>query len=400
MTPRHTVYGGPQVEDLITRILDDARQAMAGVMTRARYRAVLLIGGYGRGEGGVVTDGGEERPHNNLDFLVITRPGVNGAELKHRLTAQLAPVAGRHRIGMDVGVISERQLLGAPCLVMWHDMRFGHRLLLGDQHFVPALHRFRPDAIEPWDVRNLLVNRGTLLVINELILAKPVRTEADRRTVIRHAVKAIIGYGDALLYFLGEYHWSYREKQIRMAARHDVPAPFRRLYQRAIEFRFRPAYHEFAACDLARWNRTLREALGTVHLQCERLRLGVPGLEWDGYADAAFGASLREALRSPRTAARRLRALAQAQRPIPVRGLRARIGMRLSPGRDRLPLLFPGVAYPSQAAGMASLAAGALAVTGGLLAPERAYLTQWGIHGDANFVTALQALGLSLQEAA
>src|SRR5690606_3500364 len=118
-----------------------------------------------------------------------------------------------------------------PCLVMWFDMRFGHKVLLGDPSFARGLDRFRLSRIEPADVRNLLVNRGTLLVINDLLFDGPGgNDEAARRTALKHAMKAVIGYGDALLYFLGEYDHSYVEKQRRMRIRRDVPAAFRDLY--------------------------------------------------------------------------------------------------------------------------------------------------------------------------
>lgn len=394
---RYTTYGGQAVEDLVGRMLGEAATALTEALAPADYRSVILIGGYGRGEGGVVVSEGVERPHNNLDFLVISRRGVDPAVLTARAREALRPLIARHRLGMDVGVIPEHRLAGAPCLVMWHDMRFGHRVLLGDREFVASLERFRPEAIVASDVRNLLVNRGTLLVINDLLLAKPRVDDQDRRTVIRHAAKTIIGYGDALLFFLGDYHWSYLEKQRRMQTRPEVPPAFRRLYDRAVEFRFRPAYQDFEGYRLPRWNRTLRESLSAIHLECERLRLGLPGLTWAGYPQAAFRASLTEAFVSPRGAVRRLRALGRRQDGVPVKGLRARIGAHLSPPRDRLPLLFPGVAYPAHAPEVTRLAARALGrhPEAGLQL-QRAYLAQWGVHGDANFFSTLAALGLSL----
>ena len=69
-TNRYTLDGGPQVE---SRIEDLVRAVAAEVENRvssASYRALLLIGGYGRGEGGVEVRDGAEHPHNNLDFLL------------------------------------------------------------------------------------------------------------------------------------------------------------------------------------------------------------------------------------------------------------------------------------------------------------------------------------------
>ncbi|HEX9166407.1 MAG TPA: hypothetical protein VF862_10900, partial [Gemmatimonadales bacterium] len=261
--------------------------------------------------------------------------------------------------------------------------------------------QFRPEVIAPWDVRNLLVNRGTLLLLNELILAKPVVTEADRRTVVRHAMKAIIGYGDALLFFLGGYHWSYLEKQRRMRAHPGVHSALRRLYDRAAEFRFRPDYASYAGCDLARANQALLDALAPVHLECEQRRLGLPELCWESYAESVSRAAVPATLRSPRALARRLRTLGHRTPGLRLDTPLGKLGHQLASPGDRLSVLFPGIAYPRQAPGLATRAAESLQVS-----PEqpvalvRAYMAKWGVHGDSNLATALDAMGLSLSEAA
>jgi hypothetical protein len=216
---RFTARGGPAIEA-------EARQVAVGIAATARrvvptdaLRALVLLGGYGRGEGGVEHRNGREYLHNNLDLLLILEPGAQreSAQIKAALEQALAPIATGAGVGIDLGTITTTQLRRAPCLVMWYDMRHGHKTLLGDRKFVPSLNRFRIDRILPSDVRNLLVNRGTLLALNDVLLDENPTDPAVRRAVVRHAVKAIIGYGDALLYTRGAYHWSYLEKQRRMA---------------------------------------------------------------------------------------------------------------------------------------------------------------------------------------
>ena len=68
---RFTARGGPEVEARIRGAVSEAADVMRAVLRPEEYRAVVLLGGYGRGEGGVELRDGEERPHNNLDFLVI-----------------------------------------------------------------------------------------------------------------------------------------------------------------------------------------------------------------------------------------------------------------------------------------------------------------------------------------
>jgi hypothetical protein len=298
---------------------------------------------------------------------------------------------------MDASVTSVRTLRRSPCLVIWYDMRFGHKTILGDQDFVPGLARYRVDRVLPADVRNLLVNRGTLLVINDMLLERGDLGEAERRTVVKHAVKAVIGYGDALLYFHGRYDWSHQEKQRRMAATRDVDPAFRALYDECMEFRFKPDYPRYLAQDLGAWMDELRAMVQPVHLACERLRLGEPDLEWADYADHAFAHAVFQDPFSARAWARKAKGfLKGAASPAWLPGV-ARLGLRVSRPRGVFPVLFPLIAYDLDAARFRTLARdvlGAGAEDAGSL--RRAYLKQWGVFGDENFPAVLRKLGIDL----
>jgi hypothetical protein len=373
--PSYTVSGSPEVETKIDAIVAEVSATISREVEASRYRALVLIGGYGRGEGGVEFRDGEEHPHNNLDFLLITRnAGLSrGALERDRLSLALEPLRIRHDVGIDIGVVSEATLRTSPCLVMWNDMRFGHRTLLGDSRFVPSLTRFSVDRIPGWDIRNLLVN---------VLLEAGTWSTRTARTVIRHAMKAIIGYGDALLYFNGRYHWSYVEKQDRMRSLVAAPGVFRRLYDMAIDFRFNPNYGRYLDCYLPRWLDDLNAVLADIHLTCERARLGDPTLQWEHYLDTALRRFLREDLASPRSLGKKI--TNAARRPVAnldVSAL-ATLGTRAAGPRTLLPILFPAVAYRSVAPAFCK----ALRDFGdGPSARRRRYLELWGEHVDINF---------------
>jgi hypothetical protein len=315
--------------------------------------------------------------------------------------AALDPVARRAGLGIDTGVVGEHALRYAECRVFWYDVRNGHKTLLGDAGFVPSLDRFRVERIVPSDVRDLLVNRGTLLVINDALLEDPDQTDEARRAIVRHAMKAIIGYGDALLFFLGGYHWSYVERQRRMRGRSEVASGVRLLYDQAMEFRFRPDHGAWTRRDLRAWTEQVRDALRGVHLDVESRRLGRPDLDWPEYADLALGASLVEGAARPRSAARKLLALLRSE-PYPVDGpFAATIGWRVASPRERLAAVFPQVAYGVGDPRYAALAAAALGAASTDPAGMRsAYLSSWGRHADPNFAAAARRLGLNLAPAA
>jgi hypothetical protein len=401
---RYTARGGDEVEARIGALVGRVRDAIRVALDPRAYRAVLLIGGYGRGEGGVATTNGREVPHNNLDLLVITRGRRGLDRLKARIDAALDPIAREEGVGLDSGCVAESVLRRAPPHVMWHDAYFGHRVLLGDPGLMRSLRHLGEGRIPSVDVRDLLVNRGTLLVLNDALFERP-SLEADaRRAIVRHGAKAIIGYGDALLYTRGAYHWSYVEKQRRMRAQGDVPESFRRLYDDAMEFRFRPAYERFVESDLGGWVSATKAALEPVHLAFEAARLGRPGLTWDEHAALAFRRTAAEGWDHFRTAARKASLLPRSG-PAP-RALSplARLGFRCATMRDRISVAFPSVAYPwgSSAMGDSTRSDVLRAILGaaGTGPPEvrrRAYLRLWGAYGDPNFAQVARAHGIDLQ---
>jgi len=392
---RFTATGGSAVEHQITELVKGVGESVRRTISDREMLALLVIGGYGRGEGGVDRSSGVEQPHNNIDFMLVTPDERQPSEtLKKRLDDAVADQERASGIGFDVSVTSLPRLKRSPSLVIWYDIRFGHKTVLGSPDVFTSLAHFSRDLIPAWDVRNLLTNRGTLLLINDHMLARA--RDPDRRMLVRHAIKAIIGYGDALLFFLGDYHWSYREKQHRMATRRDVPAAFRDLYEGAMTFRFEPRYESYLSLDLTQWLRHVRQALEPIHLACEARRLGVSTLAWDNYLALALRRSLHDAPLSTRTWARKgllaLRATAAgrwrlaAERALTSSRLRSTVGALCSNETSLLSILFPVVAYECVAPDARRFAQRLLRAA----SPEpeelrSAYLHAWARHGDINF---------------
>lgn len=405
---RLTIEGDSRAEAEVTTILREARDLLRDVVPERRLRALLLIGGYGRGEGGVELREGRLRPHNNLDFLFVTR-GLDAEEratLLQRAELAVDPLRRRASIGIDLSAIDEWRLRCSPSLVMWCDMRHGHKTILGDSQFAPGLTQFRVEAIPHSDVRDLLVNRGTLLVINDWLWRRHTAQLARRRrpwestgkreaellrTTRRHRMKAIIGYGDALLFFHGLYHWSYVEKRRRMTSCPGASDEFRRAYDEALAFRQRPDYSLGAADAVAGLDaersrqHSLLPLLEQVHLNCESRRLGQELSGWENYAPRYLGRLMTQDAWSPTAWLRRLARWRRSPAiPESVGGAGERWALAAGGPRARLALAFPAIVY-----GAESLRERAAAVLGAPAANEEslrhAYLEAWSRWGDGNF---------------
>ena len=395
---RFTVRGGDEVESSITSLVSEVGRIVEETVPPSDYKALILLGGYGRGEGGVVVRDGQEQPHNNLDFLLILEDPAAETRIRESVAPRWSALEKARGIGLDLGCVSVRTLQHSPCLVMWYDMRFGHKTVLGDSDFLPSLKQFSVDRILPGDVLWLLVNRGSHVLINDYLMAQRAPREEDKRVIVKHAVKAIIGYGDALLFFLGAYNWSYQEKARRMAERTDVPESFRNLYAEAIAFRFAPCYEEYLGRDMHAWMDSLRDAFQPVHIECESRRLGRTNWTWAEYPSLNLRYALLSQGSSPRATARKALNCLRGPKPPSQIGLLDKMAYRAAGYRGLLPACFPAIMYGLEEDSTRNWVKHALG-SHGTSQKEllRTYLRAWGHYADANFFKVAQQLDLPLE---
>src|SRR4026209_1598165 len=71
--PRFTLDGSAELEGHLERTCRQVLAAIRNAVPQGRLEAVLLGGGYGRGEGGVLKTKSGDRPYNDLEFYVFLR---------------------------------------------------------------------------------------------------------------------------------------------------------------------------------------------------------------------------------------------------------------------------------------------------------------------------------------
>ena len=181
---RLSIKGSSKLETSLSLILDNIAEDIKLHINEELYEAVILIGGYGRGEGGVVVVENIEYPHNNFDFVVISKNISN--EKKDFLEIELSRIFNKHtkdiNIEVEFSIVNSDKLKNHQPLVITYDMKYGHKLIIGDASVLKDNKNFELDTIPAWDIRNLMVNRGTLLVINDLMLEKDVLSEKEKRS--------------------------------------------------------------------------------------------------------------------------------------------------------------------------------------------------------------------------
>ena len=385
-----TVKGSDRFEETLTQLLQEIRESVSENFPPASYKALLLIGGYGKGEGGVEIIQGIEKPHNNFDLLLITQKNDLSLEyLKVRLDNLLKPISQRYDINLETSVVPFQQLKRSSPPLIWYEMFQAHKVIAGDSNFTSSLPSYRLNDVAEDEFLTLLVNRGTLLIINLwLIKAGLCNTTAQRKVIIKHTMKAIIGFGDALLYFLGDYHWSYQEKQKFMRNRQDISPDFKDLYESATTFRFQPDYAAYLSKDLNAWMHELLSPLAEIFLQIESIRLENPLLTWDNYFSLFLKKSWGQNLFSKRGITEKIKGILTLPKSPCGEGWQEKSAFCLLSPQQKTAFIFPVIAFSVGPESLASQVKEYLKADSNNL--EEKYLIHWGQSNDPNFFHSME----------
>lgn len=279
--PRFTLDGSRELEDHLDRTCARIAAGVRGLIPRRRLEAILLGGGYGRGEGGVLRTPAGDRPYNDLEFYVFVRGNRHLNEARfgralHVLGEILTPQAG---IEVEFKITSMAELAARPVSMFSYDLLSGHQRLAGSEDILAlGAHHRDPAQIPLSEATRLLMNRCSGLLFARERLARPIFTAADADFVRRNIAKAELALGDAVLVALGRYHWSARERHRlleRIAAVETPPwlGEVLRRHASGLEFKLHPERSAAGRDDLAAAHRPVMDLAAEVWLWIEKRRL-------------------------------------------------------------------------------------------------------------------------------
>jgi hypothetical protein len=280
MIARFTIDGADELENHLAATCHKVLAALHGAVPPSRLEAVLLGGGYGRGEGGVLKTATGDRPYNDLEFYVCLRGNrlLNerryGAAL-HLLGERLSPAAG---VDVEFKILSLDQFRRSPVTMFYYDLVMGHRWVLGDEGLLAGCEQHRQaDQIPLSEATRLLMNRCSGLLFARQRLSPFTAEQAD--FIGRNLAKAQLAFGDVVLTAYGQYHWSCRERQHRwksFLAQKEMPwlPEVRRHHAAGVEFKLHPKRTVTAASELQAQHAELTDLALKLWLWLESRRLG------------------------------------------------------------------------------------------------------------------------------
>lgn len=228
-TRRFTLDGEEELERHLNLTCQKVLTGVQKIVPAHKLEALVLGGGYGRGEGGVLKTENGDRSYNDLEFYVFLRGNRFWNERKFgspllKLGERLSPDAGLH---VEFKVDSLARLRRSPVTMFSYDLVSKHRVLAGnDFPFKDCGHHLAADKIPLSEATRLLMNRCSGLLFAQEKLTSRHFTAEDADFVCRNIAKAQLAFGDSVLTVLGQYHWSCRERHIRLRqliANDDLP---------------------------------------------------------------------------------------------------------------------------------------------------------------------------------
>ncbi|MDD5697232.1 MAG: hypothetical protein PHH77_01330 [Victivallaceae bacterium] len=240
---KYTVYGDAAFDAMLDKCLDTVVAAVSAAQVSRDIAAVVLGGGYGRGEGGVFsTDDGTEKLYNDLDFFVIAE---NCGWRRIRKINGVLKVLGRklsRKIGVKVDfgpVKTRKQLSKLPATIMWQELREGHKVIYGDETVLKLLPAYGLHYLPHTEGLRLLLNRGAGLLFAQQRLERENLTENDRDFIGRNLYKAIQSCGDVLLLLRDQYCLSVVER-LRLLEQMPPEDETMEMYRLAVQFKLSP----------------------------------------------------------------------------------------------------------------------------------------------------------------
>ena len=316
---QYTILENPEADVTVQKALNLVVRNVLELMGE-NLDAILLIGGFGRGEGGVVKENGRFRPVNDFDMAVLVAKAYRRIHRQYtrqlqELCADLAPLCGVKQI--DIGISHPLRFRFAPNLVESYEVRNGYKVLWGDIDLEALMPDLPADRLPLLDGAIYFLSRGSGMLIPALYFLLDGKGESGKveKILPRHREnfqievnKGCLAMGNALLLLRKQYHFSYRERRRRMQQMemNDVPdgEMVRSWYVEAVQQKLLPRFDwPGDAKMIERWF-CVRDVFARFFLWFEGVRLGREFQNWEAYSSFVssqvrdpFAARLRVSLR-------------------------------------------------------------------------------------------------------
>lgn len=185
--------------------------------------AILLNGGFGKGEGSVKRVNNHVIPLNDYDIVVITRRPHKSSSFHSDILDNFAESLGIH---LDIDLFWMPLLRFVSKRLFWYDVKFGSKVIYGDEkaiRFIPINYGDNPPPDE--GLRLLFHRMAGLIEFFDPLYIEDGCNQRQSELIIYNSIKAILACCESLLILAHRWHTSCRERchTFSMCYRNDFP---------------------------------------------------------------------------------------------------------------------------------------------------------------------------------
>lgn len=202
-------------------------------------QAIVLYGGYGRGEGSWYRDETAAwRPYNDYDLLLVCDERIPKARLAPLRTALAREIGIRW---IDISVRSIGELAKSKPSILDYDTKYASRVVHGDSKVLDHIPEIRADRLPSVEARVLYFTRLYTLVGSLDADGFETTLAGERSRFFRNQLaKAVLAVVDVLLLGDGAYDASYRVRVDRVRQRYPERSELTELAAWALAEKLRP----------------------------------------------------------------------------------------------------------------------------------------------------------------
>jgi hypothetical protein len=305
----YTILEDPGADKAVQEVLDLVVKRILQSVGQKRVKAIVLIGGFGRGEGGVYRDGSHYRLVNDLDMMVFLngyagiRPLRPIEQSLERLGEELLPDCPGLK-QLDISVARPLALRTVPNLVSHYEVKWGHKVVYGAVDLKRMMPKLEGKNLSTFDGTIYFFNRGSGLLISALSYFKGCLQERKFQENFELEIqKACLAMGDAYLLLPGRYDVSYRKRlenfqEIAKLNDDGIPRPLlnrvSELYCSAVYRKLRPVFSWRGPELMMREWFEVRDVFSEFFLWHEGNRLHREFNDWVSYSDYVSNHGLGE----------------------------------------------------------------------------------------------------------
>ncbi len=289
---KYTIYENEDVDKLIQIKLDLIVDNIIKFIGSQNIKAIILTGGFGRGEGGVIIDNGSIKLINDMDINIICKPQkyrntiADKKEGLEQLAQKLADDVDIKQI--DLGISHPARFYFSTNRVGIYEYRNGYKSLFGNIDVKRRIKNYKAENLPLADGTQYFLTRGSGLLIAALYFYNKKNIyKKDRENFLIETNKSILAMGDSFLLLNKKYHYSYQERLNRLTTIDFKQAPngkiIKEIYYKALQWKLRPNLNwQGDIREIKRWF-YIRDLLSEYFIWFEQKRLNQKIKNWQEY---------------------------------------------------------------------------------------------------------------------